>query len=107
MLVWRGWGISVALFFLLWIVLGVGWAIGSGYHQPDAVRASLTIQWGLAAIVLLTALSVLAASLWRRAKVPPGHDEFMYLRLEFWPYILAVIALGVAVATWLGYQIFK
>ncbi len=106
MLFWRGWGISVALFFLLWIAAGVGLLIGSGSYEPDQTKVAMGIQWGLAVVLALTAASVFATAAWRRRRVPSGHDDFMFLPLEFWPYILVVIALGVTGATGAGYRLF-
>ena len=106
MLVWRGWGISVILLFLLWLVVATAGSIAWAPFQPDKIKASLDVQWGLAGIVLVTAASVFGVSVWRRHSAPPGHDEFMYLRLEFWPYILVVLALGLGCATALGYRVF-
>lgn len=105
---WKGWGLAVMLLTILWlfIVVGAFVVIGSVYpdsfYTPDKAEADAMAWRMIATCFALSAASVLLVSRHRnllRQKAPDAvpPDEFMHLPLRFWPYILAVVALGMLV----------
>ncbi len=113
MLIWRGWGISVLLFLVLWLFVAIGVTIGTNYHQPDPKLLSKEMDWGAAIVFALAAGSVFATALYRKSHprkivdpqtanvtLAPHIDDFYYIPLQFWSYILAV---GVIVFGVMGY----
>lgn len=102
---WKGWGLAVGLLTVLWIFIVVVTfvMIGSYYpdtfYTPDKAEANAMSWRMMAACFALSAASVQLVSLHRnqlRQKAPDAipPDEFMYISLKYWPYILAAAALG-------------
>jgi hypothetical protein len=119
MITWRGWGVSVFYLLLFWILAAIVAVVAISPYQPDKLKASMEIQWGLAGLFVVHALSVYLVCLYRKSHprqiadpatgqtaAVPHQDEFMYMRMDVWPYISLIIAAGVAIATALGYQMF-
>jgi hypothetical protein len=106
-LFWRGWGLGVFLLFAFWIFVLIGVVVVASPYQPDRLKAGLEVQWLFALLFLLHAASVFALALYRRRTVADRRaDEFMFLRLALWPYILLAIAALFAGASALGYPLF-
>ena len=106
-LFWRGWGLGVFLLFVFWMFALMGFVLTSSPYQPDPVKAGLDAQWLFAAMFLLYAASVFALAVWRRRTVAdPRADDFMFIPLGLWPYILLAIAVLFAGASALGYSLF-
>lgn len=111
---WRGWGISVFLLFVFWIFAVIALVVFAAPYVPDRSKAMLTVQWLFAGMFALLALSVFAVVLCRRWRPPaaegeadPHADEFMFIRLDLWPYILLCPAAVFAGTSWLGYLLFE
>jgi hypothetical protein len=111
---WRGWGISVALLFVIWIFVVIALVVFAEPYEPDPHKAKLAVQWLFAAMFGLYALSVLAVVQYRRRHPSaagtlddPHTDEFMFIRLDLWPYILLSVAAVLAGASWLDYPLFE
>jgi hypothetical protein len=118
-LMWRGWGIGVFFLFCFWMLAGILIAVLSDYHEPDPVKAGLTLQWGMAALTAAYALSVQALAYWRKTHPfmfedpETGHvtpvrniDDLYGIRLEYWPWILGALAALLAVLTAMGRIVF-
>jgi hypothetical protein len=116
---WRGWGYWVGLLFVFWIFTLIGFAVFVPYYQPDRRLAGLHVQYLFAAMFALHAASVFALVLYRRSRAPflpgaiverapvdPYVDTFIYIRMDWWPYILLAIAVVFALASILGYPLF-
>jgi NADH:ubiquinone oxidoreductase subunit 6 (subunit J) len=101
MLIWRGWGLSVILFLVLWLFAAIGLTIGTNAHQPDPKLLSKEMDWGAAIVFALTAGSVFATARYRKSHprkivdaqtqkvaLAPHVDDFYYIPLQFWSYIL-------------------
>lgn len=117
---WRGWGIWVGILFVFWFFAAIAYAVVVMPYIPDPHKAVMDIQWGAAGIFLLYALSVRAVVEARRRNIklvphPSGasvqsllrSDEFIWIKLVHWPAVLLAVALFFAIATSLGYEIFK
>jgi hypothetical protein len=117
---WRGWGIHVFYLFCFWMLAAIIFAVLSGFHEPDPLKAALDVQWGLAGIFLGYAASVYALARYRKRHpqmiadpqtgntMPVPHIDDLYgIKLDIWPYILGAIALFIAGLTAFGYLIFK
>jgi hypothetical protein len=110
MFIWRGWGISVFFFLVLWLFVAIGITIGTNHYQPDPKVLTKEMYLGSALIIALTAASVFAAALYRKSHprkiidpqtqsvmLVPHIDDFYYIPLQIWSYILAVGAIVLAV----------
>lgn len=112
MLIWRGWGISVFFLFLIW--LGVAAGVLSGMPYFRAMNTDMAIQWGLGFACILDAASTFLLARYRQShpkKITDPEtgtitlvarvDDFFYLRLEWWTYLLlgiAAVLIGTALA---------
>ncbi len=109
MLIWRGWGISVILFLLLWFIVAIGITIGTNAYQPDPKLLNKEMYWGAAIVFALTAGSVFAAARYRKSRprevvdpqtngvvLAPHIDDFYYIPLQVWTYILLAVAVILA-----------
>ncbi|HEY1632896.1 MAG TPA: hypothetical protein VGF56_16380 [Rhizomicrobium sp.] len=106
-LFWRGWGLGVFLLFVFWMFALIGFAVVAQPYQPDRTKAGLDVQWLFALLFLLHAASIAALALYRRRTgARRDADEFMFLRLAVWPWILLVPAALLAGASALGYPLF-
>ena len=99
---------------------GIVVAVASGTYEPDPLKASLDVQWGMAGMFLAYTLSVHALARYRKNHpqmvtdpqtgntAPVPHVDDLYgVRLDIWPWILGAITLLVAGLTAFGYVIFK
>lgn len=109
---WRGWGFSVALLLAFWIFVLIAVVVFAAPYEPDRHMASLKTQWLFAGMFALHALSVFVVVVYRRkhpsvaeSGADPRGDEFMFIRLELWPYILLALAAVLAGASSLGYSL--
>jgi len=113
---WKGWGLSVMLVTVLWFfaVFGTLVAIDGIYpdslYTPDKAKA-VAYAWRLVALTFsLSAASILlvsrhrirkiaraAGTMTREAPAVSQPDEFMFIPLKYWPYILAACSLGALV----------
>ncbi len=102
---WKGRGFAVPLLTILWFTLSVGALIvidgvyPNAIYTPDKAKAAAMATRLVAAAFGLSAINVLLYSARRdRQRRKPGAnlppDEFMYVPLKFWPYVLAVCSLG-------------
>ena len=102
-LFWRGWGIAVFVVWMVWIVAAI-W-IGLAYGGPQFQAAAGSLDWMIGISCVLTAASVFGIDRYRqshpRTLVDPetgrvaqqAHaDEFMFIRLHFWPHALLLLA---------------
>ena len=113
-LYWRGWGISVALLFVFWIFVAIALVVFASPYEPDPRKAMLAVQWLFAVMFALYTLSIFALVQYRRrhpsvtgTEADSHADEFMFIRLDLWPYILLCVAAVFAGASWLGYPLFS
>jgi hypothetical protein len=118
-LFWRGWGFSVALLFVFWIFALIFFVALADPYQLDMRKAGLEVQWLFAAMFALHAASVYAVVWYRRTHprtyvdpaslatvVVPHADDFMFIRVRFWPWILLAVAAIFAGASLFGYPLF-
>jgi hypothetical protein len=111
MIFWRGWGVAVALLFVFWVFVLIALVLITSPYEPDPRRATLGVQWLFAGMFTLHALSVFAVVRYRRGRPTaeagsvPHDDDFMFIRLAWWPLILLGVAAVFAGASWLGYPV--
>ena len=104
----RGWGFSVLLLFAFWVWVLIALVVIISPYEPDQHKAGLQTQWAFAAMFAAHALSVLGVSVYRRRDAEMGVvDEFLYLRLDVWPYILLAVSALFAGASALGLELFS
>ena len=115
-LFWRGWGIAVLGVWILWLLLLTWMAFTFGGRQPDAVTATEAVDWLFGLSFAMAALSVLGIDRYRhghpraivdpvtgQTMLVPHLDDFMFMRLRVWVYILLAAALGMGIASLMGY----
>jgi hypothetical protein len=109
----RGWGISVALLFVFWTFIASALVVIATPYEPDSRKAMLDVQWLFTGVFALQGLSVFAVVQYRRRHPSvagtaddPHADEFLFIRLDWWPYILLSVAALFGGASWLGYPLF-
>jgi hypothetical protein len=116
---WRGWGLSVFLLFVFWVWAGIVLLIALSPYEPDKHKAAIDSDWAFAGLFALHAMSVWAVVAYRRRslqrRAPPAlitvesrlpGDEFAFVPLIYWPYILLAVMLAFAGAASLGYPLF-
>ena len=107
----RGWGFSVLLLFAFWVWVLIALVVIISPYEPNQHRAAIQVQWAFAAMFAAHALSVLGVAIYRRKRRGPAEtgavDEFMYLRLDVWPFILLAVSILFAGASALGYELFS
>lgn len=109
-MVWRSWGISVFLFFLIW--LGVTAALP---HTIILAPKGVELQWALGIACLLTAATAFLLAWYRRSHprkvadpqtnatvLVPHVDDFFFIPMKWWTYILLGIAAVLMGAAALG-----
>ena len=107
MIFWRGWGIWVFVVTIVWIFIGIGLLISSGTYEPDAAKAAADIDRLIALCLILSAASVFFLARYRERKpskvadsatgqihLVPHADEFMFIRMKYWPHILIAFSVG-------------
>jgi hypothetical protein len=107
----RGWGFSVLLLFAFWVWVLIALVVIISPYEPDQHRAALQVQLAFAAMFAAHALSVLGVAIYRRKRRRYAEmgvvDEFLYLRLDVWPYILLAVSMLFAGASALGRELFS
>ena len=115
---WKGWGISVFVLFVFWVWVGIGLLVGFSPYEPDKHKAMMDVEWAFAGLFALHALSVWAVVQYRGRRVaramepsvvmaePILLDEFMFVPLVYWPYILFAVVVLFAGAATFGYALF-
>jgi hypothetical protein len=98
MIFWRGWGILVLLVPFAWIFLIVGIMIGIGYYDPDEARVAALI-YRLGALAFALSAICLYPIVRYRARVAPGQDEFSFVPMKYWTYVLAAVAVALLAAS--------
>jgi hypothetical protein len=92
MLFWRGWGILVFFRPFVWIFILLGVLLGSG-SQPDPAKAAAAVDRMFALAFALSAATVLFIARYRE-RTAPKRDDFMFIPMKYWPWLLGVAALG-------------
>jgi hypothetical protein len=95
---WRGWGILVLFVPFAWLFVVVGVMIGWGTYEPDAAKAAATTYRMGALSFLLAALSLYAISHYR-SRVAPGVDQFTFIPMRYWTWVVAAGAVAAFVAS--------
>ncbi len=108
MIFWRGWGILVFIITFVWIFILIGIMIAAEFYEPDAVKAAVYTDRLFSLSFILSAISVLFLSRYRDRKpyevvdpstgkidLVPHTDEFMFIPMKYWTYIIAAISVGI------------
>ncbi|MDA8093522.1 MAG: hypothetical protein M0T84_06335 [Betaproteobacteria bacterium] len=117
MFFWRGWGISVLLLLLFWLIVAVVVAKSVVPESAGNADADTVLQWLLAIALVLDGASVFLLDRYRKshprkvkdaatgqvALVAHG-DHFSFIPFGVWTYILFALAAVVAAVTALGYR---
>lgn len=98
MLIWRGWGHLVFFVPFAWIFVLIAILIGSNYYEPDEAKVEAMIyRTGALALALAT------VTLWvisrYRSRVAPGRDEFCFIPMEYFTYVISAGAVAAFVAS--------
>jgi len=98
MIFFRGWGSLVFFVPFIWIFILVGIMIGTGTYEPDAAKLNVMMYRGAA-----LALTLSAVTLWficnYRSRVAPGRDEFSFIPMKYWTWVVlagAVVVLALS-----------
>lgn len=97
-LFWRGWGHLVFFVPFAWFFILIGIMIGLDYHEPDPVEAGRGV-YRLGALALALATVTLWAVSRYRSRVAPGADEFTFIPMKYWTYVIAAGAIALLVAS--------
>ena len=116
MFFWRGWGISVLLLLLFWLIVTV--VLAKSFVPASAGSADASLQWVFVASLVLDGASVFLLDRYRRSHprkvqdpatgqivLVANADHLSYIPFGIWTYILYAIAAVLAVMTVLGYRI--
>jgi hypothetical protein len=95
---WRGWGILVFFVPFVWIFILVGVMIGWDYYEPDPAKAA-AMAYRLVALALALATVTLWAISRYRSRVAPSRDEFTFIPMKYWTWVVAAGALAAVVAS--------
>ena len=98
MLFWRGWGILVFVVPFAWIFVLIGVVIGMDYHEPDPGKVAVMIYRLGALAFALAAVTLLAVERYR-SRAAPGADDFAFIPMTYWPWLVTAGALGLFVAS--------
>lgn len=101
MLFWRGWGIAVFLIPFLWIFILIGVMAGAGYYEPDSVKAAAAVDRLFALAFALSGVSVFLIVRYR-ARKGRNYDDFMFIPMKYWPWLLGLVTLGFVVASFVA-----
>ncbi len=101
MLFWRGWGILVFFIPFLWIFILIGVLIGSGAYEPDPVKAAAGTDRLFAFAFALASASVFLIVRYR-ARKGLNYDDFMFIPMKYWPWLLGLAALALVVASFVA-----
>lgn len=90
---WRGWGITVFFIPFVWIFILVGVMLGMDYYEPDPVKAAAATYRMFALAFALAAVTLFLIMRYR-TRVAPDRDDFMFIPMKYWTWIVAVGAIG-------------
>ena len=76
-----------------WIFVLIGFLIGSDYHEPDEAKA-LAMIYRMGALALALATVTLWIISRYRSRVAPGRDEFSFIPMKYYIYVMAASALA-------------
>ncbi len=108
MIFWRGCGWFVFFGTFAWIfVLMIIVMSGPNSYQPDKVKAAMETDQLFGLAFALSALSVFIIARYRESRprkvtdpatgeisLLPRIDEFMFIRMKYWTYVLVAAAVG-------------
>ncbi len=105
MIFWRGWGILVFIIAFASIFIGIGIMISSGTYEPDEAKATAYVYRLFALCLILSAACVFFLARYRdntpskvadpatgQIHLVPHVDEFMFIRMKYWPHILVAFS---------------
>jgi hypothetical protein len=98
---WRGVGFLVFFVPFAWIFLLVGIMIGIGSHEPDPHKATVFVHRLFALAFALSAVTLDLVSRYR-SRAAPGRDEFMFIPMRYWSWVVAAGAVALFVASFLA-----
>ena len=98
MIVFRGWGSLVFFVPFAWMFVLIFIMIGWGYYEPDPAKAAATVYRMGSLALALAAVSLWAISRYR-SRVAPSRDEFSFVPMKYWTYVIAVGALAAFIAS--------
>jgi hypothetical protein len=106
----RGWGAAVIVLFAFWVWVLIAALLIWEPHEEDFHKAAIQVSWAFAAMFALLALSLFAVVAYRRKRLGSRArlaqaDEFLFLPLDVWPYIVLAVAAFFAGAAALGYDL--
>ena len=114
MLFWRGWGFFVFFGTFAWIFLLIGIMIATDSYEPDEAKAAAGTDLLFALAFILSAASVFLLARYRKntpgkvvdpstgkIHLVPHVDEFMFIRMKYWTYVLVAAAVWMFVKSFL------
>jgi hypothetical protein len=120
MLIWRGWGLSVLLLFFVWMIAAMVALKDANVAYFTAMPDIIALQWIFGIACILDAASIFLLARYRqshpKAIADPNTgatmlvarvDDFFYLRLEWWTYLLLGLAAVLIGASLAGIQLFS
>ena len=75
-----------------------GVLIGRGDYEPDAAKAAATV-YRMGALAFALATVTLWAISRYRSRVAPGRDEFIFIPMKYWTYVIGAGAIAMFVAS--------
>ena len=117
-MIWRGWGISVLLLWLMWMIVFAIVGHDNSLAPHGLLKAGMGLQWGVGIVCILTAASVFLLARYRKShprKIADPQtnatvlvsrvDDFFFIPFLWWSYILLGCAAILMVAAVLGIAI--
>jgi hypothetical protein len=104
MIVFRGWGWTV---FFIGIACFVAGLVGASALDPGSSATHTAAQrttdgWRATALCFAIEAPIIWIIAAVRERGGPGRDDFSYIPLKYWPYILGVLAIAAFVASLFG-----